>query len=142
MSPLDRRAFLGPLVAFALLPTSRREADAVLYNGHILTMDAAQPAAQALAIAGDRLLAVGSNEDVLNLLSPRTRKINLDGKTVVPGFIDAHTHPAYSGYRHLKEVDCDLRSIAAIQGALRERAARTPAGHWFIGFKYDDTKTA
>jgi hypothetical protein len=123
------------------LPTLRREADAVLYSGNILTMDAAQPAAQALAIAGDRLLAVGSNDDVLNLVSPRTRKINLDGKTVVPGFIDAHTHPAYSGYRHLKQVDCDLRSIATIQGALRERAARTPAGEWVIGFKYDDTKT-
>jgi hypothetical protein len=142
MPPLDRRAFLGTLGAFSLLPTPRRAADAVLYNGNILTMDAAQPAAQALAIAGDRLLAVGSNDDVSNLVSPLTRKTSLDGKTVVPGFIDAHTHPAYSGYRHLKQVDCDLRSITAIQGALRERAARTPAGDWVIGFKYDDTKTA
>jgi len=137
-----RRAFLGKLGAFSLIPTLRREAAAVLWNGDILTMDAAQPAAQALAIAGDRLLAVGSNDDVLNLVSARTQKANLGGKTVVPGFIDAHTHPAYSGYRHLKQVDCDLRSIKAIQGALRDRAARTPSGDWIVGFKYDDTKTA
>jgi len=142
MAQRGRREFLGTLGAFSLLPTLRRDAEVVLWNGDILTMDAAQPAAQAVAIAGDRLLAVGSNDDVLNLVSPRTRKIDLAGKTVVPGFIDAHTHPAYSGYRHLKQVDCDLRSIAAIQGALRERAARTPAGAWIVGFKYDDTKTS
>jgi predicted amidohydrolase YtcJ len=59
----------------------------------------------------------------------------------VPGFIDAHTHPGYAGRRHLRQVDCDLRSIAAIQEAVRERATRTPAGGWVLGFKYDDTKT-
>jgi predicted amidohydrolase YtcJ len=142
MLPYRRREFLGTLGAFSLLPTLRREAEIVLWNGDIVTMDGGQPGAQAVAIAGDRLLAVGSNDDVLNLVSPRTRKIDLGGKTVVPGFIDAHTHPAYSGYRHLKQVDCDLRSIVAIQGALRERAARTPPGTWIVGFKYDDTKTS
>ena len=60
----------------------------------------------------------------------------------MPGFIDAHTHPSYAGIRHLRWVDCDLRSIAAIQRAIRERAAKTPAGDWVIGFKYDDTKTS
>jgi hypothetical protein len=59
----------------------------------------------------------------------------------VPGFIDAHCHPAYSGRRHLRFIDCDLRSIQAIQDAVRERAAKTPPGEWVVGFKYDDTKT-
>jgi predicted amidohydrolase YtcJ len=59
----------------------------------------------------------------------------------VPGFIDAHTHPIYAGVRHLTSVDCDLRSIAEIQAAMRERAAKTKAGEWVLGFKYDDTKT-
>jgi predicted amidohydrolase YtcJ len=61
---------------------------------------------------------------------------------VVPGFVDAHTHPAASGYKHLREVDCDLRSIDAIVSALRARAARTERGAWVLGFKYDDTKTS
>jgi predicted amidohydrolase YtcJ len=61
---------------------------------------------------------------------------------VVPGFIDAHLHTASSGLLHLKQVNCDLRSIAAIQAAIRERAAKTPPGEWVQGFMYDDTKTA
>ena len=72
----------------------------------------------------------------------KTKKINLGGKTVVPGFIDAHTHPAVAGRMHLRQVDCDLRSIDAIQQAIRERAAKTPPNEWVLGFKYDDTKTS
>ncbi|MCP5110084.1 MAG: amidohydrolase family protein, partial [bacterium] len=78
----------------------------------------------------------------LPLATGATRKIHLEGKTVVPGFIDAHTHPVYSGIRHLRWVDCDLRSIRAIQDTIRERVVRTPPGEWVVGFKYDDTKTS
>ena len=54
--------------------------------------------------------------------------------------VRARIDPASSGLQHLRAVDCDLRSITAIQAAIRERAARTPAGEWVMGFKYDDTK--
>jgi len=114
----------------------------ILHNANIHTIDPAQPSAQAVAVAGGRFLAVGSNEQVLAMATARTRKVDLSGATVVPGFIDAHSHPASSGLRHLREVDCDLRSIAEIQEAIRKRAATTPAGEWILGFKYDDTKTA
>jgi predicted amidohydrolase YtcJ len=142
MTDGSRRRFLQGAGAFSLLPLVRTEAELVLTNGHIVTMDAAQPQAQAVAIADGRFLAVGSNDDVLNLATSRARRFDLGGKTVVPGFIDAHSHPASAGLQHLKSVDCDLRSIADIQRALRDRAARTPAGEWVLGFKYDDTKTA
>jgi predicted amidohydrolase YtcJ len=66
--------------------------------------------------------------------------VDLGGKTIVPGFIDAHTHPAAAGRQHLKQVDCDLRSIAEIQTAIRARAEKTPAGEWILGFKYDERK--
>ena len=85
---------------------------------------------------------MGSNDDVLNLATAATRQIDLEGKTVVPGFIDAHTHLGYSGLRHLTRLDCDLRSIEAIKGAIRAYAQETPVGEWVAGFKYDDTKTA
>ncbi len=127
--------------ALALGATERTEPELILFNGNILTVDEAQPRAQAVAIAGGRFLAVGSNDDVRRLAKAGVRQIDLGGKTVVPGFIDAHTHPCYAGIRHLRWVDCDLRSIADIQKAIRERAAKTPAGEWIIGFKYDDTKT-
>ena len=141
--PARRREFLSSLGAFSLVPGLHREqAEILLLNGRILTMDAAQPRAEAVAVAGGRFLAVGSSADVANLATARTKKLDLGGKTVVPGFIDAHTHPAYAGYRHLTQVDCALDSIAKIVAALRERAAKTPAGDWVLGFKYDDTKTA
>ncbi len=127
--------------ALALGAAQRTEPDVILYNANILTIDAAQPRAQAVAIAGGRFLAVGSNDDVRNLAKAGTRQVDLGGKTVVPGFIDAHSHPCYAGIRHLQWVDCDLRSIAEIQNAIRARAAKTPPGDWVIGFKYDDTKT-
>ena len=104
-------------------------------------MDPANPRAQAVAIADGRFLAVGTNAEVENLATG-AKRIDLGGKTVFPGFIDAHLHTASSGLRHLKEVNCDLRSIAAIQAAIKERAAKTPAGQWVVGFMYDDTKTA
>jgi predicted amidohydrolase YtcJ len=138
----SRREFLGSISASALLGDQRTEPDLVLYNANILTVDAAQPRAQAVAIAGGRFFAVGSNDDVRRLAKAGARQVDIGGYTVVPGFIDAHTHPSYAGIRHLRWVDCDLRSIADIQKAIRERAAKTPAGDWVIGFKYDDTKTS
>ena len=138
----SRREFLGQLggLAFAGLPAERP--DTVLYNGHIITVDRTAPRAQAIAISGDRIAQVGDNARIRALAGRGTRLIDLGGKTVVPGFIDAHSHPAYSGLQHLRAVDADLRSIAAIQAAVRERAARTPKGEWVLGFKYDDTKTS
>lgn len=120
----------------------RTEPELILYNANILTIDDHRPRAQAVAIADGRFLAVGPNNKVLALAGGRSRKIDLGGKTIVPGFIDAHSHPAVAGRMHLRQVDCDLRSIAAIQAAIRERAARTPPGKWVLGFKYDDTKTS
>ncbi|MFN7920467.1 MAG: amidohydrolase [Bryobacteraceae bacterium] len=133
----SRRSFLASLAApVAVKP------ELILYNANIHTIDAANPSAQAVAIARGRFLAVGSNDDVRGLAGAAARQVDLGGRTVVPGFIDAHTHPASSGLHHLREVDCDLRSITEIQAAIRQRAASTPKGQWILGFKYDDTKTA
>src|ERR1700704_1321625 len=136
-----RREFLGSIAAFSLFPLEQEKPDLILHNGHIVTMNAADPAAEAVAISRGRFFAVGKNADVMNLAAAGVRKMDLGGKTVLPGFIDAHSHPAEAGLSHLRMVDCDLRSISAIQAALRERAAKTPAGEWVLGFKYDDTKT-
>ena len=145
MRKQTRREFLGRLAAPALLPLLPAERTApgtILYNCNVITVDARRPRAQAVAVADGRFLAVGSRDEVLRLATPRTVKVDLAGATVVPGFIDAHSHPAVAGRLHLRQVDCDLRSISAIQQAVRRRAAETPAGQWVLGFKYDDTKTS
>jgi predicted amidohydrolase YtcJ len=139
-----RRQFLGHVGAFALAPTlffERTEPELILFNANIITVDERHPRAQAVAIADGRFLAVGTNDKVRALATRKTKKIDLERKTVVPGFIDAHTHPAVAGRMHLRQVDCDLRSIDAIKDAIRERAAKTPPNEWVLGFKYDDTKT-
>ena len=141
----SRREFLSGLGAFALSPAlflERTAPELILFNGNIITIDERHPRAQAVAIADGRFLAVGDNDKVRALATAATKKIDLGGKTVVPGFIDAHTHPAVAGRMHLRHVDCDLHSIDAIKGAIRERAEKTPAGEWVLGFKYDDTKTS
>ena len=148
---VSRRDLLGRGLALAGLPLAGRRAFAalgreepglVLTNGRFLTLDPRQPRAEALAVAGEHILAVGSNDEVTAYAGRAARVVDLGGKTVTPGFIDAHCHPAYAGRRHLRFVDCDLRSIVAIQAAIRARAAKTPPGDWVCGFKYDDTKTA
>jgi len=143
--PSSRREFLYGLGAFgslALFNLERMEQDLILYNANIWTVNPALPRAQAVAISKGRILAVGANEEVLGLAAGSAKKIDLAGKFVTAGFIDAHSHPAQAGLDHLRMVDCDLRSIAEIQAALRTRAAQTPAGQWVLGFKYDDTKTS
>lgn len=137
----SRRGFLG-MVGAASLRAGTVKPELILVNGNIHTMDSANPHAQAVAIAGGRFFAVGTNQEIANLPSAGIPKVDLGGRTVTPGFIDAHLHTASSGLRHLKEVNCDLRSIAAIQAALHERAAKIPAGQWVVGFMYDDTKTS
>jgi len=138
----NRREFLGALGAFSLFPLVTETPELVLFNGNIYTVNDQAPRAQAIAVSRGKILAIGSNADVMNLASAGSEKIDLGMKTVLPGFIDAHSHPAMAGVMHLRMVDCDLRSIAAIGRALRERAAKTPAGEWVLGFKYDDTKTS
>ncbi len=139
-----RRTFLtgiSALAASSLFALDRTEPDLILHHGDFWTVNPRQPHAQAVAISDGRFFAVGSNDEILALSTGRTKKIDLGGKRVLPGFIDAHSHPAEAGLSHLRMVDCDLRSIAAILEALRQRAAKTPKGQWVLGFKYDDTKT-
>ncbi|MGA7766047.1 MAG: amidohydrolase [Candidatus Sulfotelmatobacter sp.] len=138
---LSRRDFLYGVGAFALLPIARLEPELILYNGNFWTVNDKLPRAQAVAISGGRFLAVGSNDEVLGLAAGLSKKIDLAGKTVFPGFIDAHAHPCESGVEHLRMVACDMDSIADIQAALRKRTGQTRAGQWVLGFLYDDGKT-
>ena len=66
--------------------------DIIFHNATVLTMEESQPEAQALALKGDSILAIGNNQDILNLQDMETQVIDLEGKTLMPGFVDAHTH--------------------------------------------------
>jgi len=140
--PTSRREFIAGLGALALFPIERSEPDLILHNAKVWTVNPRQPRAQAIAISNGRFSAIGTNDEVLALAAGSAKKVDLGGNTILPGFIDAHSHPAEAGLDHLRMVDCDLRSIAEILAALRKQAAKIPAGQWVLGFKYDDTKTS
>lgn len=140
--PFSRRQFLGSLGAAAFAPLAGLEPELVLYNANIWTVSDKLSRAQAVAIRDGRFMAVGSNDEILALATPLTRKLDLGWQTVLPGFNDAHAHPCYSGLDHLRQVACDKDSVEAIQAALRERAQTTLLGQWVLGFLYDDGKTS
>ena len=108
-------------------------ADVVFTNGAVLTMDSANPAARAVAIREGRLLYVGSDEGVQQWIGTDTRVVDLRGRTLMPGFQDAHVHPISSG---LDLAGCDvtdLESRNAVLARIAECAAALPAGEWLVG---------
>ncbi|HUI60065.1 MAG TPA: amidohydrolase [Steroidobacteraceae bacterium] len=115
--------------------------DTILYHGRILTMSGREREVEALALAGSRVLAVGTNAEMLGLAGSGARRIDLGGKRVTPGFNDAHSHPCDAGVALLTQVPLELDSIEDIKAAIHAKAAHTPPGEWVVGFLYDDTKT-
>ena len=124
------------------MSTAATKADTVIRNANVITMDPNRPRVQALAMSNGRFIGLGSNEDVEMFVGPGVKVMDLRGKTVLPGFIDAHIHVLNSGIRHVMAADCDLLSITSILTALRERVETAAPGQWVQGFKFDDTKTA
>lgn len=140
--------FAGLFVLFKLatrLP--QPPAHQVFVNGDVFTMDAQNRVVQAVSVRGERIEAVGSSEEILALVDDRTVVTDLRGRTLLPGFVDAHGHFPFSG---LSEMSADLnsppigdkRSVAEVLDALREQAAGTEPGDWVFGTGYDDTLLA
>ena len=108
-------------------------ADLVLFNGDIITMNSKMPSAQAIAVKGDRISYVGSNQEIKQYIDEKTQVIDLGGKTVMPGFIDTHTHVVDYG-RMLTWLDLECTSsIKEIQTQLTERVKRVGEGKWVLG---------
>ena len=114
------------------------EADLVVVNAVVHTSDPAMPAAQALAVKDGRFLAVGSNADIRNLASARTRVLDAAGMFVAPGFIDCHCHP--SGVNELFGVNANVRTLAELKANLAKRIAQVPKDMWVDAYMFDDTK--
>jgi predicted amidohydrolase YtcJ len=123
---------------------SAQDADLVVFNAKVYTVDPLKPRAQAFAIKAGRFVAVGSTEDVKTLVGKQTQTFDAKQMTVVPGFIDAHNHAP--GAILLYEVlvgnpyEVEFVTIASIVDKLRAKAHETPAGFWVEGYFFDDTK--
>ena len=112
-------------------------ADLLIVNARVYTVDRERPEAQALAVRGDRLVAVGTTNDVLALRGDATQVIDAGGRAVIPGLQDAHGHILGLG-ESLQQIDLrGTTSAAAVVEKVRARAATLPAGRWILGRGWD-----
>lgn len=123
---MKTKVFASLLLCLTVSAAAQQTADTIYYNGKIVTMWEAHPIVEAVAIRGDRFLAVGTSAEVLRTASARTKKIDLRGRAVLPGLIDSHTHPISAALSEWDETLPPFNSIADIQAYIRRRAARSP----------------
>lgn len=131
------------LTAVSLIANDR--ADLAFVGGNVITVNTGQPTGQAIAVNGDKIVAVGTNAEIRRWIDKETDVVDATGRTIVPGFNDAHLHPVpvYPVLSRLGTVSCDpahVADLAQLIAALREKAAVTPKGEWIIGSGYQDTK--
>jgi len=119
---------------------SKSAADLIIRNAKVWTVDKDHPTAQAVAVLGERIVAVGSNEDVEAWRGARTRTVDASGKLLLPGFNDSHVHFVDGGLS-LDSVQLnDASSAAEFARRIGEQAGKTPKGEWVTSADWDETK--
>lgn len=146
--PAASMAWLGLLV-FSPAHAAQPVADTIYTGGDIITVNELQPNAEAVAVRGEKIAAVGYRDEVMKLRGPNTKVIDLGGKTMIPGLIDAHGHVFLTGLQALSAnllppPDGEGADIASLQRLLKNWAARNPQAiakvGWIVGFGYDDSQ--
>ena len=129
---------LAALAAAVLAAESRPSADLVVTNARVWTVDPARPDAEALAVIGERIVAVGSKSEIQAWHGPATRVIDAGGRRVLPGFNDSHLH-FFEGSARLTQVKLkDARSPHELARRIAEHARSLPKGEWVLGGTWDD----
>ena len=119
---------------------SKSAADLIIRNAKVWTVDKDHPTAQAVAVLGDRIVAVGSNEDVEAWRGARTRTVDASGKLLLPGFNDSHVHFVDGGLSLDRVQLNDASSAAEFARRIGEQAGKTPKGEWVTSGDWDETK--
>jgi predicted amidohydrolase YtcJ len=117
------------------------QADLILFNGKIITVDRKNSVAKAVAVRDGRILKVGTDAQVKRIAGAYTKTIDLEGKTVVPGLIDSHMHPGGSWGAYLvRGVACgpDFIRVDEMLYAVKKKAEETPPGNWILGYSMDN----
>jgi len=130
MPAAARIAIAGLLVLSATAPAAGQPADLALVNGRVYTLDPAKPWAEAVAVRADRIVAVGTTDEVRELTEPGTRVIDLHGAFALPGFNDAHVHVEATGALLTGANLLDVHEPQAFTERIRRAADRLPKGSW------------
>jgi predicted amidohydrolase YtcJ len=128
-----RHAFLALMLAFTGVAAAAETADTILVNGKIVTVDDRFRIAQAVAIKGQRIVAVGGNDEVRKLAGSASRMIDLNGRTVIPGLIDNHAHFVRVAEKWHWEMRLDgVTSRKQVLKMVEDRARAAKAGDWIV----------
>lgn len=120
---------IGAMPAFAAVPCAAAP-DLIVHHGRIVTVDRAFSVQEAMAIEGNRIVELGSDQDLLKLKGPGTVVIDLQGHTVLPGLIDSHTHPESACMTEFDHAIPEMETIADVLQYIRQRAAALGPGKW------------
>jgi predicted amidohydrolase YtcJ len=140
MPRLDFRFLVTALAALPCTVAAQSTVTLAILNGHVVTVDSTKPEAEAVAVAGDRILAVGTNEEIRRLVAPTTRVIDAHGRLVTPGFTDGHGH--FTGLGESK-LELDLTTARTWDDIVAQvaRAARSAKpGEWILGRGWHQAK--
>src|SRR5688572_25171975 len=141
-----RLALIAALLATRAADAQTQSATLAIVNGRVVTVDSAKPEAEAVAMAGDRILAVGTNAEVRRLVTPRTQVIDARGRLVIPGFIEGHGHLLGLGDTKRQLDLTTARTWDEIVARVAAATRSVPRGTWVIGYgwhqeKWDRTPT-
>ena len=144
---MKRGLFLFLLAISIWVGGNRAPTRQAFINGHVLTQDHSNRTVQAVLLENQRIVAVGSNTDIAARITKNTTVVDLLGKTMLPGFVDAHSHFPVPGVRAVS-IDLssppmgDTTSIATLLAHIENAAAAQPAGDWLLGYNYDNAAFA
>lgn len=135
-------ALAAGALALVPAPLAAQSADLILVNGTVLTVDPDDRVAQAVAVRGSRIVAVGSNAEIERLAGAQTRRIDLRGRTVTPGLLDAHAHFS-GGYAERLDLSYpSVKTIGELVAKVGAQAAKVAKGGWVEGHGWDEGKLA
>ena len=136
------RALTAVMCAVPAAGAAPAPADLVVLNGKVLTVDAAFRVAEAAAVRDGVFVLVGTSEEARTLVGPKTRVIDAQGRTVIPGLIDSHVHALGVAESEARGAYRDLRTIEEILAWVREGAASVPEGQWIFSPRLFATRLA
>lgn len=146
--PLRVRTWIIALGWMAMLGSSfdvaraAPKADMVVLDGKLVTVSDGNPEAEALAIGGDRIIAVGKSDEIREFVGPGTRVLNAGGRLVTPGLIDSHVHLSGLGWSRQQLDLVGTKSEAQIAEMVRRRSEELPPGRWVLGRGWDQNDWA